>query len=100
MCSERRHLKVAPETLALMRKMVASGEADYLVPERVWQEFAKGLMEREPERMFEVLDACSLRKKLLPELRIRESCGFAQFVSAEHRRAAPSKPSDASLVNK
>ncbi len=39
-------------------------------------------------------------KKLLPELRIRESCGFAQFVSAEHRRAAPSKPSDASLVNK
>ena len=39
-------------------------------------------------------------KKLLPELRIRESCGFAQFVSAEHRRAAPSEPSDASLVNK
>jgi LacI family transcriptional regulator len=39
-------------------------------------------------------------KKLLPELRIRESCGFAQFVSAEHRRAAPSEPSDVSLVNK
>jgi LacI family transcriptional regulator len=39
-------------------------------------------------------------KKLLPELRIRESCGFAQFVSAEHRRAAPSEPSDASLANK
>jgi LacI family transcriptional regulator len=39
-------------------------------------------------------------KKLLPELRIRESCGFAQFVSAEHRRAAPSEPSDAPLVNK
>src|SRR3954467_2091272 len=47
--------KVAPETMALMRKMVESGETDYLVPERVWQEFAKGLMEREPERMFEVL---------------------------------------------
>lgn len=39
-------------------------------------------------------------KKLLPELRIRESCGFAQFVSAEHRRSAPSEPSDASLANK
>jgi tRNA nucleotidyltransferase (CCA-adding enzyme) len=62
---------VAPETLALMKQMVASGEADYLVPERVWQEFAKGLMEREPERMFEVLEACSLQKKLLPELRER-----------------------------
>ena len=62
---------VAPETMALMKQMVASGEAGYLVPERVWQEFSKGLMEREPERMFEVLEACSLQKKLLPELRER-----------------------------
>jgi tRNA nucleotidyltransferase (CCA-adding enzyme) len=62
---------VAPETLELMKRMVASGETDYLVPERVWQEFSKGLMEREPERMFEVLEACSLQKKLLPELRER-----------------------------
>jgi tRNA nucleotidyltransferase (CCA-adding enzyme) len=66
---------VAPETMALMRQMVASGEADYLVPERVWQEFAKGLMEREPERMFEVLEAASLQKKLLPE--VRERSGLA-----------------------
>ena len=51
-----------------MRKMVQSGEADYLVPERVWQEFAKGLMEEHPERMFEVLEACGLRERLLPEL--------------------------------
>jgi tRNA nucleotidyltransferase (CCA-adding enzyme) len=60
--------KVAPETMALMRKMVAAGETDYLVPERVWQEFAKGLMEREPQRMFEVLEASGLQKKLMPEL--------------------------------
>ena len=59
---------VAPETMALMKRMVASGETDYLVPERVWQEFAKGLMEREPQRMFEVLEACGLRQKLLPEI--------------------------------
>jgi tRNA nucleotidyltransferase (CCA-adding enzyme) len=57
--------------MALMKQMVESGEADYLIPERVWQEFAKGLMEREPERMFEVLEACGLQKKLLPELRER-----------------------------
>ncbi|HYL24747.1 MAG TPA: multifunctional CCA tRNA nucleotidyl transferase/2'3'-cyclic phosphodiesterase/2'nucleotidase/phosphatase [Burkholderiales bacterium] len=63
--------KVAPETMALMRRMVESGETDYLVPERVWQEFAKGLMEREPERMFEVLEASGLQKRLLPELRER-----------------------------
>jgi len=59
---------VAPETMELMKRMVASGETDYLVPERVWQEFAKGLMEREPQRMFEVLEACGLRQKLLPEI--------------------------------
>jgi tRNA nucleotidyltransferase (CCA-adding enzyme) len=59
---------VAPETMELMKRMVASGETDYLVPERVWQEFARGLMEREPQRMFAVLEACGLRPKLLPEL--------------------------------
>jgi tRNA nucleotidyltransferase (CCA-adding enzyme) len=62
---------VAPETVALMRRMVESGETDYLVPERVWQEFSKGLMEDEPERMFDVLEATGLQAKLFPELRER-----------------------------
>jgi tRNA nucleotidyltransferase (CCA-adding enzyme) len=75
---------VAPETMALMKQMVQSGEADYLVPERVWQEFAKGLMEREPERMFEVLEACSLQKKLLPEL--RERVGLAGSLAVRFAR--------------
>src|SRR5690349_13265121 len=48
---------VDPSTMTLMRRMVDSGEADFLVPERVWQEFSKGLMEKEPERMFDVLEA-------------------------------------------
>ena len=56
--------RVADETLALMRRMVATGEADYLVPERVWQEVARGLAEPHPERMFEVLEACGLADKL------------------------------------
>jgi tRNA nucleotidyltransferase (CCA-adding enzyme) len=60
--------QVAEATMALMRKMVETGEADYLVPERVWQEFAKGLVEERPQRMFEVLEACGLRARLLPEL--------------------------------
>src|SRR5688572_14962025 len=47
--------EVAPETLALMRQMVASGEVDALVPERVWQELSRGLMEAHPSKMFEVL---------------------------------------------
>jgi tRNA nucleotidyltransferase (CCA-adding enzyme) len=59
---------VAPETLALMRAMVQAGEADHLVPERVWQELARGLMEAHPERMFEVLRACGALAVILPEL--------------------------------
>ncbi len=59
---------VAPETLQLMRDMVRSGEVDHLVPERVWQELARGLMENTPSRMFEVLRDCGALARLLPEV--------------------------------
>ena len=59
---------VADETMTLMRQMVEEGEVDHLVPERVWQELAKGLMSEKPSRMFEVLRACGALKVLLPEL--------------------------------
>lgn len=59
---------VAPETLALMRQMVASGEVNHLVPERVWQELSKGLMSEQPSRMLEVLRDCGALAVLLPEL--------------------------------
>ncbi|MBP5985854.1 MAG: multifunctional CCA addition/repair protein [Azonexus sp.] len=59
---------VAPATLALMRDMVTSGEVDHLVAERVWQELAKGLMESQPSRMFEVLRECGALARLLPEV--------------------------------
>ena len=61
---------VAPATMALMRSMVASGEADALVPERVWQEFSRGLMEGDPGLMFQVLAEVGLLDKLLPELKL------------------------------
>ncbi|HRH18143.1 MAG TPA: multifunctional CCA addition/repair protein [Aquabacterium sp.] len=59
---------VAPETLALMKAMVAHGEVDHLVAERVWQELARGLQESHPSRMFEVLRECGALARLLPEL--------------------------------
>ena len=59
---------VAPETNALMQQMVQAGEVDALVPERVWQELSKGLMEAKPSRMFEVLRDCGALQKILPEL--------------------------------
>jgi len=59
---------VAPETMVLMREMVRAGEADALVPERVWLELARGLMEARPSRMFEVLRECGALAVLLPEV--------------------------------
>jgi tRNA nucleotidyltransferase (CCA-adding enzyme) len=60
--------RVADDTRALMREMVAHGEADALVPERVWQELARGLMEVRPSRMFDVLRECGALARLLPEV--------------------------------
>jgi tRNA nucleotidyltransferase (CCA-adding enzyme) len=59
---------VAPETLALMQRMVAAGEVDALVAERVWQELARGLMEARPSRMLQVLRDCGALARLLPEV--------------------------------
>ena len=59
---------VAPETQALLATMVANGEVDALVPERVWQELARGLMEARPDRMLEVLRDCGALARLLPEV--------------------------------
>ena len=59
---------VAPETLDLMIQMVADGEVDALVAERVWQELSKGLMEAKPSRMFEVLRSCGALARLAPEV--------------------------------
>lgn len=59
---------VAPQTLALMHKMVADGEVDALVAERVWQEVSRGLMEKKPSRMFEVLRECGALARILPEI--------------------------------
>ena len=59
---------IAPETLALMRGMVSSGEVDALVAERVWQELARGLMEKTPSRFFDALRSCGALEKILPEV--------------------------------
>ncbi len=59
---------VAPETMQLLRRMVADGEVDALVPERVWQELSSGLMQSRPERMLEVLRDCGALARLLPEV--------------------------------
>jgi tRNA nucleotidyltransferase (CCA-adding enzyme) len=59
---------VAPETLALCRAMVDAGEADALVPERVWKELSRGLMAAQPSRMIDVLAQAQALPRILPGL--------------------------------
>ncbi len=59
---------VSPDTLALCRQMTADGEVDALVPERVWREISRGLMQGRPSRMFEVLHDTGALNRIAPEL--------------------------------
>ena len=60
---------IAPETLALCRRMVEAGEADALVAERVWKELSRGLMTVKPSRMLDVLHQSGALARVMPELR-------------------------------
>ncbi len=62
------HFTVAPETEALLEQLVQAGEVDALVPERVWQELARGLMAPRPSRLLQVLRGCGALARLLPGL--------------------------------
>ena len=59
---------IASETLQLMRDMVSNGEVDALVAERVWQELARGIMEKKPSCFFTTLRECGALAKILPEV--------------------------------
>ncbi|MFA6921355.1 MAG: multifunctional CCA addition/repair protein [Gallionella sp.] len=60
--------QIAPQTLILMRDMVNNGEVDALIPERVWQEVARALMEKKPSRFFTTLRSCGALAKIMPEV--------------------------------
>jgi tRNA nucleotidyltransferase (CCA-adding enzyme) len=59
---------VAPETMELMKSIVAKGEMESLVAERVWKETSRALTEQSPQVFFEVLKACNALEVLLPEV--------------------------------
>ena len=60
--------RIAPETLDLMQRMVASGEVDHLVAERVWAETVRALDEAQPERFIQTLRDCGALARIFPEL--------------------------------
>ncbi len=59
---------IAEETLSLMKTMVAAGEVDALVAERVWQEMQKALSEKTPTAFITTLRDCGALKRIMPEL--------------------------------
>lgn len=87
---------IAPDTYALMRHMADAGEVDALVPERVWQELARGLMEHEPSRMLQVLRDCAALERIAPELAILyESAAWADALDQVDAAAARTMSLDA-----
>jgi tRNA nucleotidyltransferase (CCA-adding enzyme) len=60
--------RVAPQTRDLMRQMVEDGEADALVPDRVWKETEAALAGPNPRVYFEALRACRALKVVFPEV--------------------------------
>jgi tRNA nucleotidyltransferase (CCA-adding enzyme) len=59
---------VAPETMQLMRTMVADGELSELTPERVWQELARALASAAPSAFLRTLHDCGALAVVLPEV--------------------------------
>ncbi|MCH7536731.1 MAG: multifunctional CCA addition/repair protein, partial [Proteobacteria bacterium] len=65
-----RHLgfNIADETMTLMQEMVANGEVDALVPDRVWKETEEALCGSDIRVYFEVLRECGALEVLFPEV--------------------------------
>ncbi|MBV8802084.1 MAG: multifunctional CCA tRNA nucleotidyl transferase/2'3'-cyclic phosphodiesterase/2'nucleotidase/phosphatase, partial [Gammaproteobacteria bacterium] len=66
----RFNFPVAEETINLMKQMVAAGEVDALVPERVWKELERALTEKYPFQFFAVLEKCEALEILFPHISI------------------------------
>lgn len=75
---------VAPETMVLCQTMVAEGEVDALVPERVWQELSRGLLCVQPSRMMQVLDEAGVLPRVMPQWRSSDSVLAAIDSSMAH----------------
>jgi tRNA nucleotidyltransferase (CCA-adding enzyme) len=82
---------IAPETVALARAIVQQGEADALVPERAWQELARGLMEAHPSRMVEVLSLCGLLQRWVPQVQIHPELMAALDRAADRALPLPAR---------
>lgn len=82
---------IAPETLALARRMVEDGEVDALVPERVWREISKGLTSDSPLRLFEVLASTGALARVMPGFVMDAQLGGRLACAVAHGLALPAR---------
>lgn len=72
---------IAKVTEDLMINMVKSGEVNALVPERVWKEFEKAMIEIAPWKFFDVLDRCAALEILFPIFYEKKEEIFTRLIS-------------------
>ncbi|MFA5597586.1 MAG: hypothetical protein WDA26_08480 [Pusillimonas sp.] len=82
---------IAPETLALARRMVEDGEVDALVPERVWREISRGLTSDNPLRLFEVLASTGALARVMPGFVMDAQLGGRLACAVAHRLTLPAR---------
>lgn len=73
---------IAPETIEILRKIGQSGELNALVKERVWQEFSKGLLARQPSKLFLTLQSCGVFETFFPPSLLKQDIIFQQLDEA------------------
>ncbi len=76
---------IAPETIDMLRKIGQSGELKALVKERVWQEFSKGLLAKQPSKLLLTLQACNVFEVFFPPSLLRKENIFFQLDEAANR---------------
>ncbi len=81
--------EVAPETMELMKQMVAEGKLSELSNERIWKEMERALMGPQPEKFFDVLKECGASRLLFPHIKIPGPSINAMQRAADHKNSAP-----------
>jgi tRNA nucleotidyltransferase (CCA-adding enzyme) len=73
---------IAPKTIEMLKKIGQSGELKALVKERVWQEFSKGLLAKQPSKLLLTLQACNVFEVFFPTSLIKNGSMLQQLDEA------------------
>lgn len=86
--------QIAPETLKLMKGMVAKGELHTLSKERIWQELARAFAAPAPTRFMEVLEECGALEIVWPKCLLEQwsDLSIREKIISDLVKVVPSYP--------